>query len=369
MDGGVTFDSCATNQSGECAVAIFASNGDYTIYDYGVKNNFKYAYLIRDYEGGGDWHMTTAFEGSLEKPPAPAPSTVPTLSIGDLWTNGNVATISLNISRTPWAHTYEVSYYDDHDPTVRIVTRTFNGYPTTIVLAQNPSPSIVPNQVYHIKTRGMGMGNNNTAYSTEQHVRVMRKPNLFHAEVVGGTAVSLQWTSVFPTAQYDIIYQNMSTDPPSAPLSVDAGMQRIWQLSSLSAQSTYLFQVRARDAWGHASQGSIPVLRQTGSSTTTDVTDVPGELELRAYPVPFRPNSDSATIAFAIPKAGSVELGIYDVRGRLVRLITRGNQLPGRHRMSWDGRNGNGQRVAAGIYVARLRAIDGIITRKLVVTR
>jgi len=80
---------------------------------------------------------------------------------------------------------------------------------------------------------------------------------------------------------------------------------------------------------------------------------------LAAWPLPFRPASDgSLTIAFATiggfgGAAGGADLALYDTSGRLVRQIARGTYAAGTHAASWDGRDGRGEPVAAGVYLLR----------------
>ena len=76
---------------------------------------------------------------------------------------------------------------------------------------------------------------------------------------------------------------------------------------------------------------------------------------LLPYPNPFNP---MATVAFNLKTPGKATLTIYDVRGRFVRSLEDGYLESGRHEYYWLGRDRNGQRVASGVYFARLQA-DG----------
>lgn len=72
-----------------------------------------------------------------------------------------------------------------------------------------------------------------------------------------------------------------------------------------------------------------------------------------------RPNPASARteLAFYLRAETSVDLAIYDVQGRSVRALATGAVLPaGRHALTWDGRDDQGRRLAAGVYYANLRA-------------
>jgi hypothetical protein len=49
-----------------------------------------------------------------------------------------------------------------------------------------------------------------------------------------------------------------------------------------------------------------------------------------------------------------MELGIYDLAGRLVQRIVIGEATPGGYRARWDLADASGHRVEAGLYFARL---------------
>ena len=50
------------------------------------------------------------------------------------------------------------------------------------------------------------------------------------------------------------------------------------------------------------------------------------------------------------------EAAIYDLAGRRVRTVHRGPLARGLTTVSWDGRDGRGQRLSAGVYLLRLSA-------------
>jgi hypothetical protein len=81
-------------------------------------------------------------------------------------------------------------------------------------------------------------------------------------------------------------------------------------------------------------------------------------------PNPFRPETE---IAFTIPEAGDVSLAVYDVSGRAVRRLAQGRWPAGRHTATWDGKDADGRRVAAGLYFYRLVAGERALTRKMTV--
>jgi len=84
------------------------------------------------------------------------------------------------------------------------------------------------------------------------------------------------------------------------------------------------------------------------------------------FPNPFNPR---ATIAYDLASAGAVRLEIYDVGGRLLRVLAAATLPAGHQEATWDGRDDSGREVAAGQYLCRLRAADVSSLRKLTLVR
>jgi hypothetical protein len=83
-------------------------------------------------------------------------------------------------------------------------------------------------------------------------------------------------------------------------------------------------------------------------------------------PNPFNPTT---AITFSLAQAGPVELAIYDVTGRLVRTLVKGNRPAAQHTVSWDGKDERGSQVSSGVYFYRLRAGRFTATRKMVLLK
>ena len=82
------------------------------------------------------------------------------------------------------------------------------------------------------------------------------------------------------------------------------------------------------------------------------------------YPNPFNP---ATTIPLAVPAGtGDVNLTIYNVLGQPVRQVWNGPLAAGEHRLAWDGRDAQGQPVAAGVYLVRLHQGDQTRIHKMV---
>ena len=87
---------------------------------------------------------------------------------------------------------------------------------------------------------------------------------------------------------------------------------------------------------------------------------------LRAAPNPV---VDDAMLHYTLPFDADVRLTLVDVGGRVVRELEGGRRTAGPHRVSWDGRDRHGARVASGRYWAVLRAGGEEARGSLVVIR
>ena len=89
------------------------------------------------------------------------------------------------------------------------------------------------------------------------------------------------------------------------------------------------------------------------------------------YPNPFNPET---WIPYHLATDAAVKLTIYDMNGRVVRVLDFGHQHAGIYQSRgraayWDGRNQTGESVASGLYFYTLTAGDFNATRKLLIAK
>ena len=101
------------------------------------------------------------------------------------------------------------------------------------------------------------------------------------------------------------------------------------------------------------------------TAIAAEMATTPSAFALGAnYPNPFNP---ATTIPLSVAAgAGDVDLTIYNVLGQPVRQVWNGPLAAGEHRLAWDGRDAQGQSVAAGVYLVRLHQGDQTRLRKMV---
>ena len=85
----------------------------------------------------------------------------------------------------------------------------------------------------------------------------------------------------------------------------------------------------------------------------------------------IRPNpaSGSACVSFALPAAQPARVSVFDVQGRLVRIIAEREFPTGGAELWWDGQDTHGNEVASGVYFVALQTEEGVVSKKIAVLR
>ena len=89
------------------------------------------------------------------------------------------------------------------------------------------------------------------------------------------------------------------------------------------------------------------------------------------YPNPFNP---STRVDYSIASASYVELSVYDLLGRRLKIIESGRLQPGDHFTTWDGKNDDGKDMPSGVYFVRMsvereHAVGYTALRKIALVR
>jgi C1A family cysteine protease len=128
---------------------------------------------------------------------------------------------------------------------------------------------------------------------------------------------------------------------------------------------TIELEVTCEDVCGTVYQFTVPVELEL-TTTGTDTPPIERVYLAQNFPNPFNP---ATTIAYELPDKCPVRLSVYDVAGRLVRVLVDGNIPAGRHETAWDGTDRAGRTAASGIYFYRIDAGGTVITKKMALLR
>lgn len=89
----------------------------------------------------------------------------------------------------------------------------------------------------------------------------------------------------------------------------------------------------------------------------------------RNHPNPFNPVT---AISYSVPDqaaAAHVSIRVYDIRGRLVRVLVNEVKSAGQYTVFWHGTDQSGRKVGSGVYICRMKAGGSVFTRKMVLLK
>jgi cytoskeletal protein CcmA (bactofilin family) len=106
------------------------------------------------------------------------------------------------------------------------------------------------------------------------------------------------------------------------------------------------------------------------SEVTSEQSPVTNYELAQNYPNPFSQiprfaGNPSTKIQFSVLEAGVVQLSVYNLQGQEVRTLVSGQMNPGRHAITWNGRDNAGKVVPSGVYLYKLRVNGFEETRKM----
>lgn len=109
----------------------------------------------------------------------------------------------------------------------------------------------------------------------------------------------------------------------------------------------------------------------TPGSTTTVAAVGDGAARGPVAFAPPAPNPAHGRVALALRLAreDDVRVDVFDASGRLVRELWRGRLPAGEARLAWDGRDGDGRPVAAGLYLLHAAAGGGSARARVAIVR
>ena len=178
-----------------------------------------------------------------------------------------------------------------------------------------------------------------------------------------GSTVTLYWT-IFPDAQYYIVERStdshFTTDVVSD-FSVDASYTDYaleWDTEYFSRVAAYV------GYWTDYSNVISVTLEFVG---TADGDGLPATYAVHQnYPNPFNPLT---TLRYDLPEDAMVNITIYDMMGRGVKILMNDQQTAGYRSTQWNATNDAGSPLSAGMYLYTIRAGDFRQTRKMLLLK
>jgi hypothetical protein len=112
--------------------------------------------------------------------------------------------------------------------------------------------------------------------------------------------------------------------------------------------------------------GAIEMVPLIETPTGVGLDQRPTVLALQAR---YDADRGVAVVEFSLPQPGRVKLTIYDLAGRRLRVLADDQFSADRHQIAWNLRDDRDQRVAAGLYLAKLKAGRRELVQKVLVIR
>ncbi len=84
------------------------------------------------------------------------------------------------------------------------------------------------------------------------------------------------------------------------------------------------------------------------------------------YPNPFNPET---TIEFNLKENSQVNIRVYNLKGQLVKTLIDSKYEAGNHKIVWNGRNSNEQKVASGLYFCKMETKEKSVTKKMILMK
>ena len=219
--------------------------------------------------------------------------------------------------------------------------------------------------------------------------------DLATAAAPGFGRVRLNWTApgddgmTGTASQYDVRYQAAALGPidtetewqnahqaMNEPLPQPAGSDETMIVGALQIGQNFYFAIKTADEipnWSGLSNSPMGTASGTPPSIGKDAVIIDGDESETAvarlsveqnHPNPVR---GGTTIGFSLTAPAPVSLRVYDVTGKLGRVVADEEFAQGAHSVAWDAKNENGARVPNGIYFYRLVTPTETIGRKLTV--
>ena len=98
-----------------------------------------------------------------------------------------------------------------------------------------------------------------------------------------------------------------------------------------------------------------------------DNIHAPNQFHLsNAYPNPFNPRT---SLSLSIPKLSFVNIKVYDLMGREIANIAKGNFDQGVYNVSWDGTLKDNSNATSGVYILIAEMGEQLLTKKLILMK
>ena len=99
----------------------------------------------------------------------------------------------------------------------------------------------------------------------------------------------------------------------------------------------------------------------------SDISELPFATYLYPnYPNPFNP---STNISFNLSEEGNITIDIFNIKGQKIKNMVNDKLGVGKHTVTWDGTDNNGNHLSSGIYLYQMKTDTYISMRKMLLLK
>ena len=187
------------------------------------------------------------------------------------------------------------------------------------------------------------------------------------------------------TYSQDFMIINLGNAPLQGEISVPerftllpgSGVQTIDYTIGAYNNATYTLVYNPEDMFEFIGEMTISTNDETRPLYTIELivygdpvsTNDPIALETRLignYPNPFNPET---SISFHLANSQNVEIGVYNIRGQLVKTIINDTLEKGNHTITWNGTDSNNTAVSSGVYFYKFISADLTQVNKMILLK
>jgi WD40 repeat protein len=123
---------------------------------------------------------------------------------------------------------------------------------------------------------------------------------------------------------------------------------------------------------GYSSNDAVNLAERylVGASTAVHSKPVQKEQETpesfqlsQNFPNPFNPIT---YLKYTLASSGNVRISVFNLRGELIKMLVDAEKSAGEYRVSWDGRNSEGNQMGTGVYLVRMDSGGRATCRKVI---
>ncbi len=136
-----------------------------------------------------------------------------------------------------------------------------------------------------------------------------------------------------------------------------------YSLASYAGQQIYVgIQCISNDAFIFG----VDNVRANGGASDDPTAPVLSTQLYGNYPNPFNPET---TIRYSVKDASPVTIGVYNLKGQLVKTLVNDTKAAGNYNVVWNGTDNSGRAVSSGVYYYKMYAGKFSSTRKMILMK